>query len=601
MIRFFSRNILFVLFIFGATLIFGQESSVTITEKNFLDYSEKVIEEIGNHNPLVTDYLDTLTLYEKSINTEFSIGVLNRVFGSYHIFITGDNEKALEFFHLASTTLKDCCYHHAQTARSLLGENHVLINSGLYNFDTTFFLKGKEIMEEALMISTLIDETELIVRSLDYFGDYYYYTAFKAMNMDSALYYYKKAEKVIETGDVIPYLKADNFLGLANVYRAIGNKEEENYYFQKSKEVCEQNNNFSTLYALYNDYAEQFDSTGNYQEALKNKLIAYEYVKKSKNIEFQNRADRQMYSTYKDLGDFENALLYYEKYNSSLEEMHKDKALKFQSALETKRDISLKEEEILKLEIRNSKTKGNYLLLLASFALITLLLSLWTNIILKRKNKALSQKNKEIILARLKGQNTERKRMAGELHDNLNTKIAAVRWQLEAIQDTVKDQEKAIVQNLVLQLNDVYEDVRLISHNLMPETVETIGLIQAINDLISKLNESDKVKFNLVTDLEMDENFNALSYPVYNIIFEMINNVLKHSEAENAWISISRNQKGDLKLSVSDDGKGFDVDQMKNGYGIKSIISRIENLNGQWSIESTPGNGTKIYVEVPNL
>jgi signal transduction histidine kinase len=234
-------------------------------------------------------------------------------------------------------------------------------------------------------------------------------------------------------------------------------------------------------------------------------------------------------------------------------------------------------------------------------ALVTLLLSLWGNIILRKKNKALSQKNKEIILARLKGQNTERKRMAGELHDNLNTKIAAVRWQLEAFQETTSPDRKEFISKLILQLNDVYEDVRLISHNLMPETVETIGLIQAINDLVTKLNESDRVNFNLVTDLQMDENFNALSYPVYNIIFEMINNVLKHSEATNAWISISRNQLGDLKLSVSDDGKGFDVDQMKNGYGIKSITSRIENLNGQWSIESTPGNGTKIYVEVPNL
>jgi len=574
-----------------------------ILENNvdFLEYASEVESLIRNQDPFVLDYLDSLVILEKEMNTDFSEGVLNRVRGLYHIFITANNEKALEFFHNSTTILKKCCYDHQQTVKALLGENHVLINAGLFNFDTTFFIKGKIIMEEALTIATAIQDTESMVRSLDYFGDFYYYTAFKSMNVDSALFYYKRAEKILETKSVFSYLRADNYLGLANVYRLLGNNEKENYYFNKSKEVSELNSNYSTLYALYNDKAEKFDSIGDFKEALKNKLIAYDYVSKSKNIEFINRADRQMYSTYKSLHDYENALYYYEKYNNSLEEMHKDEALKFQSALETKRDLSIKEEEILKLKIKNSKSVRNYLLMLITLAVIILLLSFWANLSLRKKNNKLSQKNKEIILARLKGQNTERKRMAGELHDNLNTKIAAIRWQLEAFQDSVSSGKRDFLSKLILQLNDVYEDVRLISHNLMPETVETIGLIQAINDLVAKLNESDKVSFNLITELQMDENFNALSYPIYNITFEMINNVLKHSEAENAWISISRNQLGDLKLSVSDDGKGFDVDQMQNGYGMKSITSRIENLNGQWSIESRPGKGTKIYVEVPNL
>ena len=191
--------------------------------------------------------------------------------------------------------------------------------------------------------------------------------------------------------------------------------------------------------------------------------------------------------------------------------------------------------------------------------------------------------------------------MAGELHDNLNTKIAAIRWQLEAIQDSEQLSNPKILETTINQLNDAYEDIRLISHNLMPETVQAIGLVRSIEDLISKLNQSDKVKFHFITNDLQDIKFDSLAYPVYNIIFEMVNNVLKHANADNAWISLNRNTVGDLKISISDDGKGFDVDEMKGGFGLKNITSRIENLHGDYKIESAPGKGTKIYVEIPHL
>lgn len=600
MSRICFKYICFLVFISTASLAFGQRAN-DFDQKEFIDYSEFVLKIIDERNPLVLDYLDSLTILEKRVNTDYSEGVLARVQGYYHAFYTGDNQKALAFYNSATTILKQCCYLKKETAYALLGENHVLLSAGLYNFDTTYFNKGKAKVDEAYKIAKLIKDTVNIIHSLDFFGDYHYYSAFQIQDMDSALYYYKIAEQMVIDAKASPKLKANVYAGLANVYRSIKNKEKEKFYFDQAIAICDSFKLYGILWAVYNDLAEKNDSIGNYKEALKYKLIGYEYVNKSSNLEFVNRADRQLYNTYKNLKDYKNALKYYEKYNHSLEEMHKDRALKLQNALETKRDLLVKEDEILKLERRNNVTARNLLILATTLGLVSIAVLLWANSSLRRKNKALADKNKEILLATLKGQNTERKRMAGELHDNLNTKIAAIRWQLEAIQYKVDDGIKSLFGKLIFQLNDIYEDVRLISHNLMPETVETIGLLQAINDLIVKLNDSDKVNFTLVTKLSMDEKFNALSYPVYNIIFEMINNILKHSDANNAWISISKNSLGDLKISVSDDGKGFDVDQMKNGYGIKNITSRVENLNGQWSIESAPGKGTKIYIEIPNL
>ncbi|MEM6767693.1 MAG: ATP-binding protein, partial [Bacteroidota bacterium] len=104
----------------------------------------------------------------------------------------------------------------------------------------------------------------------------------------------------------------------------------------------------------------------------------------------------------------------------------------------------------------------------------------------------------------------------------------------------------------------------------------------------------------LVVNTQPGFNFGSLSYHIYNIILEIINNILKHAEAENGWISISEDEEIIL-ITVSDDGKGFDINETYNGYGIRNITSRLENIKGKWNIESAEGEGTKFFMEIPRL
>ena len=190
--------------------------------------------------------------------------------------------------------------------------------------------------------------------------------------------------------------------------------------------------------------------------------------------------------------------------------------------------------------------------------------------------------------------------MAVELHDNLNTKIAAIRWQLEAVVPSVGEKPKGILDTTLLLIDDVYEDVRLISHNLMPEKVEAIGLVAALQSMLAQLKQNNKTSFQLLVNTGPDFDFGSLSYHIYNIIMEMINNILKHADADHGWISIS--EEGDkILLTVSDDGVGFEVGEMTDGYGIRNITSRLESINGKWNIESAPGKGTQFFIEIPKL
>ena len=434
--------------------------------------------------------------------------------------------------------------------------------------------------------------------TLNFFGDYYYYSAFGQEQFDSALHYYLLADTLITTHQMGNYFSADNDLGLANVYRRLGEEEKSEYYFNRSLKLAEEVENYGVIYALYVDKAEVEEKAGNLGEGLRLKLEAYEYVQKSGWIEFIARADNHLYNSYKKLQDYRNALYHYERYIDAQDSMKKNEATARYAELEAKYESEQKEQEIFQLKNENLTQWRNYLIIVTVLGIILFAVVARNNRNLVKNNRILEKKNQEIMLAQLQGQNLERRRMATELHDNLNTKIAAIRWQLEAVTPNVKGKVQDVLQSTLGLVNDVYGDVRLISHNLMPEKVEALGLIAALENLISQLEKNNKVKFHLVVNTGPEVDFGSLTYPLYNIIFEMVNNILKHAQAQNGWISLSENE-GQFLVTVSDDGVGFDIDERTNGYGINNITSRLENIRGHWQIESAPGEGTKFFMEIP--
>lgn len=560
---------------------------------------DTIFKKINKKEFFSIDQVDPFFEMVNGIESQYAKGLLDLTLGIWYMR-KSEIDKSQRHLIEAIKTLDACCYYSKETviARNFYVDNLTAI--GLVNFDTLIFQKAYDEMTQNIEIANEIADTGLLINAYDYLGDVSYYSAFRIQNYDTALYYFDLMEALLEDYHD-PSQNANNAVGKANVLRALDRPKEEQIYFDKAEKIAQENDFFGTLYALYFDKAEIYDVSGDYRKALDFKLKGYKYVLESGNKEFINRADRQLWWTYKQMGNHKKSLEHYEKYQNAIAEMKKTEVLELESELKYKDEIINQSNQITLLENKNLRSTRNFLLIVAGLIIVLLLLSLWSIRRLKKANRVLENKNREILTAQVTGQNIERKRMAGELHDNLNTKIAATRWQLEALEASTELKEQPLLTNAIAQLNDIYKDIRLIAHNLMPETVESIGLIGSIEDLISKINDSEKVKFHFVSSLSNDEKFHSLSYPVYNIIFEMLNNIMKHADAENAWISLSRNEQGDLKLSVSDDGKGFDLDEYKIGFGFKNITSRVENLHGNYNIESAPGKGTKIYIEIPQL
>ncbi|RYE07162.1 MAG: two-component sensor histidine kinase, partial [Sphingobacteriaceae bacterium] len=152
-----------------------------------------------------------------------------------------------------------------------------------------------------------------------------------------------------------------------------------------------------------------------------------------------------------------------------------------------------------------------------------------------------------------KGQTIERKRVASELHDNLNTKIVALKWRFEALNTSkYSEKDQKVLADFVKVLDDIYMDVRLISHNLLPAELETQGIVIALQKLLNNISNRN-ISFHFLTEGITQRLEPQLEHELYNITLELINNILKHSQATQAWVSLTQ-QDDRISLTVSDNG-----------------------------------------------
>jgi signal transduction histidine kinase len=219
---------------------------------------------------------------------------------------------------------------------------------------------------------------------------------------------------------------------------------------------------------------------------------------------------------------------------------------------------------------------------------------------LRLKNRELARKKREIEEAYLKGQTTERKRVASELHDNLGGLLSAAKLSLQILDPSQLDRhEREIYDNVVEMMIDACRQVRTLSHNMLPEDLEKQGLLSVLERLIYKLNSAGTTRFSLQTSGEFSERFSPeTEFNLYLIGLELCNNVLKHAKATKAFMTLQR-FGGRVVLSVADNGKGLPTVKDSDGMGFQNIRQRATDIRGTLSFESQPNAGTTITVNVP--
>jgi signal transduction histidine kinase len=219
---------------------------------------------------------------------------------------------------------------------------------------------------------------------------------------------------------------------------------------------------------------------------------------------------------------------------------------------------------------------------------------------LKRQKIMELEKEKQLIAAQslLKGQEEERTRLARDLHDGVGGLLSGVKLSMSNMKGNVflSEENALAMNNVIMQLDQSIAELRRVSHNMMPESLIKYGLKEALENYCETLNVSGKIKVQLQTYGLEERMEQSTEIVIYRMVQELLNNVIKHADAKNVLIQLMRKHDR-FTLTVEDDGKGFDTNEISNGAGLENMKARAEYLNGNVDIVSSKGEGTSVTIE----
>ncbi len=196
---------------------------------------------------------------------------------------------------------------------------------------------------------------------------------------------------------------------------------------------------------------------------------------------------------------------------------------------------------------------------------------------------------------------SERTKIAGDLHDSIGQKVSVLKMELQSPNIKFEDNEK--LNKLFESIDSLSREIRDICYELKPQFLKEYGLYDALKNLMNRINDGTGLTGSI--DL-IGENFRLSDeeeLTLFRVVQECLNNLIKHSEADEFSVQLI-NQNNTVRIIISDDGKGFDVNSTLassgvHGFGLLNMIERIENIGGKISFNSEIGMGTVVIVEKP--
>lgn len=231
------------------------------------------------------------------------------------------------------------------------------------------------------------------------------------------------------------------------------------------------------------------------------------------------------------------------------------------------------------------------------------------------RTKELQQGKKRLALLLeevIRAQEEERKRIARELHDETSQSIAAIGMSLEVAALALQEKKltSRMINDLSRKVSQLLDDINRLIQDLRPPVLDDLGLESAVRWLLERHLAVKGVKYRLHASKDFREvaAMNGMvsekaELTLFRVIQEAVINVSKHANASNVEVELSFEDPL-IRVGISDDGVGFDVDKVlreegEKGYGLMGLKERVEILDGRLEIESGSGKGTRIMVNVP--
>lgn len=210
------------------------------------------------------------------------------------------------------------------------------------------------------------------------------------------------------------------------------------------------------------------------------------------------------------------------------------------------------------------------------------------------------------IQAMLDGQENERRRIGRDIHDGIGPLLSYMKLTLDSFIDELHTKEPTAstdtLEGISETIDSITNDLRLMSHSLVPRLLDEFGLAPAFENMVIRLNDSKKANINFYTNIEKDDRVdNDIELNLFRCGQELLNNAVKYSKASNILVQLIMH-KDSIVLMVEDDGIGFEREnlQLENfGIGLTNVDTRTRMLNGLFNLDSVLEQGTVASVEIP--
>ncbi len=195
------------------------------------------------------------------------------------------------------------------------------------------------------------------------------------------------------------------------------------------------------------------------------------------------------------------------------------------------------------------------------------------------------------------GQEEERRRLAQELHDGIGARLSGLKMNLEYL-DMNATEYKALISKVFLGVTETLEEVREVSHNLLPYQLDGKNLKALLLNCIEQFNAYGTCNYDLFMDDEPTGIVETIKIHIYRMVAELLNNINKHAKATIASIQISIDE-GKMEIIVEDNGIGLKNSATeRKGIGLTNIENRVNICKGTINVDSSD-NGTSVIIEIP--
>lgn len=626
-----------------SSVIYADEAMHYAKKQNYLDGILTVAKYFGNRYAQTGELEKSIELYnELIVSNPFNPIQLSTAYnqiGIYHVYM--GHYDSTEVYFLKALEIRRQLKDSVGIGASLNNLGNVVLNKGDYDKATNYYI-------QALKIRAQINDSAGIASSTNNLGMIFY----KQQNFSEAIKYYHKAlyinqyQKVIDKeilillnlGNIydemleldssvyyyqIAITKAEDFGDLRLMAMAYGNmgvtlQQLKKFalaekYMRKALKIRTESDDIEGQAILYNNLATLFVATKKYKEAINyfNKSLALSsqigYLETSRD-NYLGLSD-----AYEKLNQFEKAFFAHQQYNVIKDSMLNEVTNEQIALINTQYETEKKEKEIaeqqLKISAQQLKVKQrNYLLIILGL-LVLFIIVIGGFVYRTQKQKQIRLQEENLLkeeIAHVNIQNKlhqERLVISGNLNDNIGSQLTYIISSIDNIQHLFKSADEKLTEKLT--------DVANFSRTTITQLRDTIWALNkdeiSFDDLKARLynyiqsakiaQEQTAFNFNVKTVSKFQ--LNAIQgVSIYRIVQEAINNVMKYAAATNVSLLIS--EKNDsLILSIKDDGIGFNMAEIQLGNGLENIKNRASAIHANFSINSTPTEGTEIILEIP--